>query len=96
MRSQRLDLVENWIQEYELAETRNPWQVEVSSAERDELIAMLNDRRLLLAFNIGVTEADMEADPSHISEDARRHAIMEIDFLGHFILVMLGPQIHRP
>jgi hypothetical protein len=96
LRSQRLNLVENWIQEYELAENRDPWQVEVTSAERDEFIAMLNDRRLLLAFNIGVTEADMEGDPSHISEEARRHAILEIDVLGHFILVMLGPQIHRP
>jgi len=96
LRSQRLNLVENWIQEYELAETRDPWQVEVSSAERDELIAMLNDRRLLLAFHIGVTESDMEKDPSHIPDEARRHAILEIDVLGHFILVMLGPQIHRP
>ncbi len=96
LRSQRLNLVESWIQEYELAESRDPWQVEVSNAERDEFIAMLNDRRLLLALNIGVTEADMEADPRHIPEEARRQTIMEIDFLGHFILVMLGPQIHRP
>ena len=96
LRSQRLDLVENWIQEYELAENRDPWQVEVTSAERDEFIAMLNDRRLILAFEIGVTEADMEKDPGQISEEARRHAILEIDVLGHFILVMLGPQIHRP
>ncbi len=96
LRSQRLDLVENWIQEYELAESRDPWQVELTSAERDEFIAMLNDRRLLVAFDIGVSQADMEADPSQISEEARRHAILEIDVLGHFILVMLGPQIHRP
>ncbi len=96
LRSQRLGLVENWIQEYELAENRDPWQVEVSTAERDEFISMLNDRRLHLAFEIGVTEQDMEKDPSQISEEARRHAILEIDILGHFILVMLGPQIHRP
>jgi hypothetical protein len=96
LRSQRLELVENWIQEFELAESRDPWQVEVSSSDRDELVAMLNDRRLLLAFNIGVTETDMEQDPAHISDEARRHAILEIDVLGHFILVMLGPQIHLP
>jgi len=96
LRSQRLSLIENWIQEYELAENRNPWQVELTNAERDEFIAMLNDRRLLLAFSIGVTEADMDSDPRQIPEEARRHAIMEIDFLGHFMLVMLGPQIHRP
>jgi hypothetical protein len=96
LRSQRLSLVENWIQEFELAESRDPWQVEVSNTERDELVAMLNDRRLLLAFTIGVTETDMEKDPSQISDEARRHTILEIDVLGHFILVMLGPQIHRP
>jgi hypothetical protein len=96
LRSQRLELVENWIQEYELAEDRDPWQVELTLAERDEFIAMLNDRRLHLAFEIGVTEEDMEKDPAHIPEEARRHAILEIDVLGHFILVMLGPQIHRP
>ena len=96
LRSQRLALVENWIQEFELAENRDPWEVELTSAERDEFIAMLNDRRLLLAVELGVTEKDMDADPSQIPEEARRHAILEIDVLGHFILVMLGPQIHRP
>jgi hypothetical protein len=96
LRSQRLELVESWIREYELAENRDPWPVEVTSAERDEFIAMLNDRRLLLAFQLGVTEADMEVDPNQIPDEARRHAIFEIDVLGHFILVILGPQIHRP
>ncbi len=96
LRSQRLDLVESWIREYELAESRDPWKVEVTSAERDEFIGMLNDRRLLLAFQLGVTETDMEVDPNQIADEARRHAIFEIDVLGHFILVILGPQIHRP
>jgi hypothetical protein len=96
LRSQRLELVENWIQEYELAENRNPWQVEVTGAERDEFVSMLNDRRMMLAFQLGVSEADMEVDPNQIPDESRRHAIFEIDVLGHFILVILGPQIHRP
>jgi len=96
LRSQRLDLVENWIREYELAENRDPWRVEVTDAERDEFVSMLNDRRLLRALEIGVTETEMEADPVQIPEDFRRQAILEIDFLGLFIMTILGPQMHRP
>jgi len=96
LRAERLGLVENWIREFELAEERNPWQVEISTSERDEFVAMLNDRRMLLATEIGITEEDMEADPHQIANEARRASILEIDVLGHFILVMLGPQIYRP
>ena len=96
LRSERLALAESWIREFEIAEERDPWQVEISSAERDEFVAMLNDRRLTLALETGVSDADMEIDPSHIPMDARRAAILEIDVLGHFILVALGPQIQRP
>jgi hypothetical protein len=96
LRTERGALAENWIREYELAEERDPWQVEISSAERDDLVAMLNDRRLTLALEIGISDTDMEIDPSHISQDGRRAAILEIDVLGHFILVALGPQTQRP
>jgi hypothetical protein len=95
LRADRLALVENWMREYELAEERNPWSVELTTAERDEFIAMLNDRRMALALELAVTEEDMEADLAQIPSDARRAAILEIDVLGHFILVMLGPQIYR-
>jgi len=96
LRAERLALVENWLREFELTEERDPWKVEVSSAERDEFVAMLNDRRMLLALELGITEEDMEADLGQISNETRRASILEIDVLGHFILVMLGPQIYRP
>ena len=96
LRSERLALAENWIRDYELAEEHDPWQVDITAAERDEFVAMLNDRRMLLALEAGVTETDMEADLTKISNEARRACILEIDVLGHFILVMLGPQIYRP
>jgi len=96
LRAERLALVENWMREFELAEERDPWKVEISSAERDEFAATLNDRRMLLALELGITEEDMEADPGRISNEVRRAGIFEIDVLGHFILVMLGPQIYRP
>jgi hypothetical protein len=96
LRAERLALVENWMRDFELAEKRDPWQVEISSAERDEFIAMLNDRRMLLALEMGITEEDMEAEPNEIPNENRRVSILEIDVLGHFILVMLGPQIYRP
>ena len=95
LRAERLSLVENWLREHELAEVRDPWTVEVSTAERDEFISMLNDRRMSLALDLRVTEEDMEADLGQIPDDRRRAAILEIDVLGHFILVMLGPQIYR-
>jgi hypothetical protein len=96
LRGERLALVENWLREFELAEERDPWKVEVSGTERDEIIAMLNDRRMMLALEAAITEEDMEADLGQIANEARRACILEIDVLGHFILVMLGPQIHRP
>jgi hypothetical protein len=96
LRSERLDLVETWIREYELAENRDPWQVEITGAERDEFVSMLNDRRLLVALDLGITENDMETQPSHVSSEARRSGVLEIDVLGHFILITLGPQIYRP
>ena len=96
LRADRLALVENWMQEYELAEERDPWKIEISGTERDDFVAMLNDRRMMLALELGITEEDMEADPNQIPKEARRAGILEIDVLGHFILVMLGPQIYRP
>ena len=96
LRAERLALVENWLRDFELAEERDPWKVEISSAERDEFVAMLNDRRMILALELGITEEDMEADPGQIPQEGRRVSILEIDVLGHFILVMLGPQIYRP
>lgn len=96
LRSERLALAESWIREYEIAETREPWQVEISSDERDEFVAMLNDRRLTLALEAGISDIEMDTDPSHIPQDKRRSSILEIDVLGHFILVTLGPQVQRP
>jgi hypothetical protein len=96
LRGERLALVENWLRDYELSEERDPWKVEITTAERDDFVAMLNDRRMLIAAELGVTEQDMEADLSQIANEARRTGILEIDVLGHFILVMLGPQIYRP
>jgi hypothetical protein len=96
LRAERLALAENWMREYELAEERDPWMVDISGTERDEFISMLNDRRMLLALEAGITEQDMEADLGQMSNEARRASILEIDVLGHFILVMLGPQIYRP
>jgi hypothetical protein len=96
LRAERLGLVENFLREYELAEERNPWPVELTTAERDEFIAMLNDRRMALSLELGITEDDMEADPAQLADETRRAAIWEIDILGHFILVILGPQIYRP
>jgi hypothetical protein len=96
LRSERMALVETWIRKYERAGKRDPWEVKLTGAERDEFISMLNDRRIQIALDLGITQTDMEAEPEEISEERRKHGILEIDVLGHFILVMLGPQIYRP
>jgi hypothetical protein len=96
LRSERLALVENWMREYEISEQHDPWRVDLTSAERDEFLAMLNDRRMMLALEMGITEDDMEADLGQVANDSRRAGILEIDLLGHWILIMLGPQIYRP
>jgi hypothetical protein len=51
---------------------------------------------MLVALELGITQEDMEADLGQMSNEARRAGVLEIDILGHFILVMLGPQIYRP
>jgi hypothetical protein len=96
MRSERLALAENWVREFQASEKRDPWDIELSSAERDEFLAMINDRRLLLALEHGITEADMGSDPILIGDEARNIAIFEIDFLGRFIFDAIGPQFYRP
>jgi hypothetical protein len=95
-RSERLALAENWVREFEAAEKRDPWSIELSSAERDEFLAMINDRRLLVALEHDITEADMDADPDQVMDEARRAAIFEIYFLGRFIFAAIGPQFYRP
>ena len=96
LRSERLVLAENWVREFKAAGERDPWIIEISSAERDEFLAMLNDRRLLVALEHGITESDMDADPSQIENEGRRAAIFEIYFLGRFIFNVIGPQFYRP
>ena len=96
LRSERLNLAENWISAFEAATERDPWIVEISSSERDEFLAMINDRRLLLAPEHGITESEMDADPARIENEGRRAAIFEIYFLGRFIFAVIGPQFNRP
>jgi hypothetical protein len=93
LRGERRTLAEAWLRDFELAE--EPWTFDMTTAERDEFVAMLNDRRLILALESGVTEETSPA-PSNAGVDDRRAAIMEIEVLGHFIMIMLGPQIFRP
>jgi hypothetical protein len=57
---------------------------------------MLNDRRMQIALELGITQDRHGGRTGEISEERRKHGILEIDVLGHFILVMLGPQIYRP
>jgi|HubBroStandDraft_1064217.scaffolds.fasta_scaffold309194_2 hypothetical protein len=96
LRSERLALAEKFLHEFKAAGKYDPWSIELSSAERDEFLAMINDRRLLVALDHGITEADMDADPNQVEDEARRAAIFEIYFLGRFIFATIGPQLYRP
>lgn len=92
LRSERRLLAEAWLRDFELAE--EPWVFEMTTAERDEFVSMLNDRRLILALEAGLTQED-PLPPDQASLNDRHAAVMEIDVLGHFIMIMLGPQIPR-
>ena len=70
--------------------------MEITAAERDEFVAMLNDRRMVLALECGHHGGRHGGGPGKIPQEARRPTIWEIDVLGMFIMVMLGPQIYRP
>jgi hypothetical protein len=93
LRSERSALAEAWLRDFELAE--EPWVIDMTTTERDEFVAMLNDRRLILAVESGVTREDSRPQDKTGLEN-QRAAILEIDVLGHFIMVLLGPQIYRP
>jgi hypothetical protein len=92
LRSERGELAESWLRDFELAE--EPWTFEMTTTERDEFVSMLNDRRLILAIEAGIAQ-DAAPSSGKVTADDRRTAIMEIDVLGHFIMIMLGPQIYR-
>jgi hypothetical protein len=92
LRGERRTLAEAWLRDFELAE--EPWTFDMTTAERDEFVAMLNDRRLILALEAGIAQEE-HRPPGQAGIDHRRAAIMEIDVLGHFIMIMLGPQISR-
>ncbi|HUB66797.1 MAG TPA: hypothetical protein VL981_04865 [Candidatus Methylacidiphilales bacterium] len=96
LRSERLALAEKFLREFKAAGKHDPWNIDLDSAERDEFLAMINDRRLLLALDHGIAETDMDTDPSQIENEARRAAIFEIYFLGRFIFATIGPQLYRP
>jgi hypothetical protein len=93
LRSERRELAESWLRDFELAE--EPWSFEMTTAERDEFVSMLNDRRLVLALEAGIMQEEHLSHGAKALDD-RRSAIMEIDVLGHFIMILLGPQISRP
>ncbi len=59
-----------------MAENHNPWSVEISSEDRDEFISILNDRRMLLSIDLGITQEDMDADLNEITNEGptRRRA----------------------
>lgn len=96
LRSERLVLVENWLRNYEEAGKHDPWTVELNLAEKDDFIAMLNDRRLLLARQFELVEKDVEQESEEKMSEDRRVALWEINILGHLIFVLIGPQIYQP
>ena len=93
LRAERRALAESWLRDFELAE--EPWSMEMTGAEREEFVSMLNDRRLVLAVESGVAQEE-NLGAAKLTIDDRRAAVLEIDVLGHFIMVLLGPQIYRP
>ena len=97
LRSERLALAENWMRELRTGRGARP-------------VAGRNLHRGAGRIRGDAQRSPDDAGPGdrhhrgrhggrprpRFRNEARRAAILEIDVLGHFILVMLGPQIYRP
>jgi hypothetical protein len=80
-RSERLVWIEEQLKQYPVGK---PWLVTVDAAGLETLLCVINDRRLLLAVDHAVTEAEMDMDPEALADEARRHVLWEIHLLAIF------------
>lgn len=80
-RSERLVWIEGRLKDYPAGK---PWRFTVDPAELETLLSVLNDRRLTLAVEHAVTEAEMDTDPEEVTDEARRHVLWEIHLLAIF------------
>jgi hypothetical protein len=81
-RSERLIRLEKWLATFPRAEEQ-PWTLLLSTDDFEEFLCILNDRRLLLAVEHNVTEADMDTDPAYVRDEIKARALWEIHMLAY-------------
>jgi hypothetical protein len=81
-RSERHAMIQQWLGGYQAGRA---WQLALAEPELDVFVAIINDRRLILSVEFGVTDADMDRDPEDVPHDRRRQVLWEIHLLALFL-----------
>lgn len=84
-RSERFAQVEKWLASYAASGITNPWSFEMEREEVENLLMILNDRRLTLAAEYELDEALMETDLETITDLSLQQVLGEIHLLALFL-----------
>ncbi len=91
LKSERAALAKTWLSQFQAA-NRAPFILELKPAERDELVAMINDRRLIVAMEAELSEGDIEGENENLSP-FKQAAVREIEMFGNLIMAIIGPSL---
>lgn len=80
-RSERLPLVEKWLAAYIESGLGKPWVLELQREELENLLIIINDRKLTLGLEHGLDRALVDADFNDISDNILRLALQEVCIL---------------
>ena len=95
-RSDRLKALDRWLASDGLLADPENHRFRLEPDEIDLFLAILNDRRLLLAAHHGFDDPVMEVNPASIDDKDRQRALWEVHFLA-FVMehCLLGLQGHE-
>lgn len=94
-RSERLPLVEKWLSDYAESGLGKPWVLPLDREQIENLLIIVNDRRLTLAAEHELDETLMEADVETIADIPLRQALWEVHVLAYlqeYCLAAIGAE----
>jgi hypothetical protein len=92
LRSERSELCKSWLVRLQNSAKMEIMTFDLKPNERDEFVAILNDRRLGLALETGLWEAEMQTTKVSELAPPKRAAVTEVDRLAKWISAVIGPQ----
>jgi hypothetical protein len=95
LRSERADLAKGWLDRFKMNLGHDPHVFDLKPDEREEFVAMLNDRRLIIALEAKLTEAEIETRKTGQLPLPKRMALREVNHLGVLIFMTIGEQFER-